>query len=87
MPIAAVGSTYGGEITLSIKSYVPEKSDVSLMADETGDEAGRTTYTPRLKIQVDWIPERTSKTEISDAAVDSARESIPAVVSRVHACR
>lgn len=57
------------------------------MSDDAGDEAGQATSTRLSKIQVNWIPERTwLKTEISDAAVDSARESIPDVVSAVHAC-
>jgi hypothetical protein len=80
--IAPTGSAFGGEITLSIKSYIPDRSDSSLLCDETEDEVGAATRTRRSKIQVDWIPERTwLKTEISDAAVETARDSIPDIVS------
>jgi hypothetical protein len=55
---------------------------VSLLYDESVDEAGAAIRSRRSKIQVDWIPERTwLKTEISDAAVESARDSIPDIVS------
>lgn len=80
--IAPTGSSFGGEIILSIKSYIPERSDVALLYDELGDEAENAIRTRRSKIQVDWLPERTwLKTEITDAAVDSARGGIPDIVS------
>ncbi|GHJ85111.1 hypothetical protein NliqN6_1513 [Naganishia liquefaciens] len=71
--------TYGGEISLSIRSYVSEKLDVSLSQDVT-ENLDFSEYTRRSKIQVNWVPERSwLKIDVTDQAETEAGQDIPGI--------
>jgi hypothetical protein len=77
-----LGSTYGGEISLSIKSYIPDRADVTLISESIDEDSDVSQYARRSRIQIDWIPERSwLKVDVTDQAVIDARESIPDIVS------
>lgn len=79
-PTSKPASTHGGEISLSIKSYIPEKGDIPLSADLTTDsEFSR--YARRSKIKIDWRPERSwLNIDVTDQIATAASETIPEIV-------